>query len=325
MQAIILENPGRSGRYRLSACPAPTPAEGQVLIRTAYAGVNRADLLQKQGRYPLPEHMPSVPGMEVSGEVVGCGNNVAEFKQGDKVCALVSEGAFAGNVVVNAQHVLPVPAGVTLEHAAALPEACFTVWISLVWQARLAAGETVLVHGGASGIGTIAIQIAKLLGARVFATAGSAEKCSHCKHIGAERAIAYREEDFVAVTKELTQGKGVDVILDMVGGDYFGRNLECLAHAGRLAIIAFLQGAKIEANLAPVLLKHLQITGSTLRSRPAHEKARLAAELKETVWKAVACGTIKPVIDSVFSLVEAEKALSRMDQGLNIGKILLKL
>jgi len=313
------------GNYACADVPATLPAAGEVLVRVAYAGVNRADLLQKQGRYPAPGGAQAIPGMEIAGEVAQCGEGVSVCKVGDKVCAIVSEGAFAETVAVDAAHLLPVPPGVSLEQAAALPEACFTVWISLVWQAHLAPGETVLIHGGASGIGTIAIQMARHLGARVFATAGSPEKCAVCETLGAERAIAYREEDFVAVVRDATGGKGVDVILDMVGGDYFQRNLECLAHGGRLAIIAFLKGARAEANLAPILLKHLRISGSTLRTRPAHEKAKLAAELRQNVWGAVAEGRIKPVIDQVFPLKDAEKALERMDQGLNIGKILLKL
>ena len=221
--------------------------------------------------------------------------------------------------------VLPVPANVSLEQAAALPESCFTVWISFVWQAALQAGESVLIHGGTGGIGSIAIQMAKLMGARVFTTGGTPEKCALAQKLGADIAINYREQDFVKVIAEATGGKGVDVILDMVGGDYFNHNLEALAHGGRLAIIAFQKGAKTEANLGPVLLKHLHIHGSTLRSRPAHEKAKIASELRPLVWKAVENGRLKPVIDRSFPLKEAENALNRMDQGLNIGKILLNM
>jgi putative PIG3 family NAD(P)H quinone oxidoreductase len=311
--------------YRLSQSAPPVPLAGEVLIKTAYAGINRADLLQKQGKYPLPEKAPFIPGLELSGIVTACGEGVSQFSPGDKVCALVKEGAFAEYTAVDARHVLPVPGDMSLEQAAALPEACFTVLISLVWQARLTSGESVLIHGGTSGIGSMAIQIAKLLGARVFSTSGSREKCAVCEGLGVERAIAYREEDFVARVKELTDGKGVDVILDMVGGDYFPRNLEALARGGRLAMIAFLRGAKMQVNLGPLLLKHLSVMGSTLRSRPAPEKARLALELQEIVWPALAKGLLKPVIDHVFPLEEAEKALNRMDQGLNIGKILLKI
>lgn len=325
MHAITLENPGAEGRYSVNDLSIPSAAEGEAVIKVAYAGVNRADLLQKQGRYPLPEHTPPVPGMEVSGEIKECGKGVTRFRPGDKVCALLSEGAFAEYAAVNASHVLPVPPGVTLEQAAALPEACFTVWISLVWQAQLEQGEWALIHGGASGIGTIAIQIAKLLGARVCATVRDEQRAALCRRLGADEVVLYPHQDFVGVVKERTQGRGVDVILDMVGGDYFQRNLDALAQEGRLAVIAFLKGAKAEVNLAPVLLKHLKVMGSTLRPRPAHEKARLAEELQDRVWGALAQGAIKPVIDRVFPLQEAEKALGRMDQGLNIGKILLKM
>lgn len=323
MHAIVLDSPGPQGCYRLAECEAPIARAGQVLIRAAYAGINRADLLQKQGRYPLPQ--AHIPGMELSGEIIACGEGVARFKIGDTVCALVSEGAFAEYVAVDAQHVLPLVGGHSLEEAAALPEACFTVWISLMWQARLKAGESVLIHGGTSGIGSIAIQIAKLLGARAFSTSGSPEKCRLCEKLGVDLAIDYKKEDFVAHIKDATNGRGVDVILDMVGGDYFERNMNALAHSGRLAIIALQKGAKTEVSLAPILLKHLSITGSTLRSRPAYEKAQLAAEVEANLWPAVAEGRLKPVIDHIFPLKEAEKALGRMDQGLNIGKILLKI
>lgn len=321
MRALTLEG----GVYRVQEYADPKPAPHEVLVRVSHAGVNRADLLQKQGRYPLPKREPAIPGMEISGEVLACGKDVSDFKPGEKVCALLAEGAFAELAGVDARHVLPVPSQVTLAEAAALPEACFTVWISLVWQAHLAKGESVLIHGAASGIGSMAIQIARHLGARVFATAGSPKKCALALKLGAERAIAYREEDYAASVLEATDGKGVDVILDMVGGDYFERNLSCLAQGGRLAIIAFLKGAKVQANLAPILLKHLSVMGSTLRARPAEQKAQLAMEIREGLWDPVAAGTIKPVLDRVFALEEAENALNRMDQGLNIGKILLKM
>jgi putative PIG3 family NAD(P)H quinone oxidoreductase len=325
MHAVIVENPGKEGRYHISECPVPVPASGQVLIKVAYAGVNRADLLQKQGKYPPPTGGLLIPGMELSGEIIGLGEGAGRYMVGDKVCALVSEGAFANIITVDEGHVLPVPLGVSLEQAAALPEACFTIWISLMWQAHLKPGQSVLIHGGTSGIGSIGIQIAASLGARVFATAGSQEKCALSQKLGAELAVNYKETDFVAAIKAVTEGKGVDVILDMVGGDYFERNLQALAHGGRLAIIAFQKGAKVDANLAPILLKHLQITGSTLRSRPAEQKAKLAREVEAGVWPGVANGTIKSVIDRIFPLKEAEKALQHMDQGLNIGKILIKM
>lgn len=322
MRAILL---GKDGLYSEGECPSPQPAGGEAVVRVAYAGVNRADLLQKQGKYPLPAGGRPVPGMEFSGEIVACGPGTSRYRVGDKVCGLVAEGAFAEYAAIDENHLLSVAGSLTLEQAAALPEACFTVWISLVWQGRLKPGETALIHGGASGIGTVGIQIARQLGARVFATAGSTEKALLCERLGAERGIRYREEDFVEITRQMTDGKGVDVILDMVGGDYFERNLQTLAKGGRLAIIAFLNGANVKANLGPILLKHLQVTGSTLRSRPAVEKAQLAREVASALWPAVTQGSLKPVIDRVFPLLEAEKALERMDQGLNIGKILLKL
>jgi len=320
MQAIVLDQ----GQYTLRECEMPVAGAGEVLIKVMYAGLNRADLFQKQGRYPLPQHSPAIPGMEISGEVIQADKNVG-LQSGDKVCALLREGAFAEYVVAPASLVFPVPDTLSLEEASALPEACFTSWISLVWQARIQPSETILIHGGASGIGSIAIQVAVLLGARVFATAGTKEKCLMCEKLGAEKAIYYREEDYVKVIKEKTNNKGVDVILDMVGGDYFERNLESLAHGGRLSIIAFLRGPKVVVNLSPILLKHLSVMGSTLRSRPQPEQEQIAKELRENLWKAVEKGKLKPVIDRIFPLQEAEKALERMDQGLNVGKILFKI
>ncbi len=322
MRAIALEN----GQYYFREYGRPQISADNVLIKVACAGVNRADLFQKQGRYPLPEGNPPVPGLEVSGEIAAIGDDVQGLKPGDRVCALMSEGAYAEYAAVPASLVLPVPESLTLEQAAALPEACFTMWISLVWQGKLKEGETVLIHGGASGIGTIAIQMARVLGAkRVFATAGSPEKCDACREAGAEAAINYNEKDYVEAIQKLTDGRGVDVILDMVVGDYFGRNLECLAHGGRMSIIAFLKGPKITANISPILLKHLSVMGSTLRSRPLPEKAKLASELRSLLWEHVGAGRIKPFIYKVFPLEEAEKALASMEQGLNIGKIIIKM
>ncbi len=321
MQAITLEQ----GQYVLKDIAPPAPKVEDVLIKVAYAGVNRADLLQRLGKYPLPERTPAIPGLEVSGQITACGNLVRDFKVGDKVCALLPEGGFGEYATAHISTVLPVPERVSLENAAALPEACFTSWISLAWQARLRRGEVVVIHGGASGIGTIAIQMARMLGARIFATAGTQEKCDVCQKLGAERAILHTKEDFVSLVKNATDDKGADVVLDMVGGDYVARNMECLTRGGRLCTIAFLRGSKITLNLSPILLKNLSIMGSTLRTRPLHEKARITAELRERVWPTVALGTLKPVIDRVFPLAEATKALQRMEEGLNIGKILLKM
>ncbi len=316
MRAVVLSG----SQYGIKEVSRPQPRQGEVLIKVAYAGVNRADLFQVQGKYPLPEN--GVPGLEVSGEVAECASDVTAFEAGDKVCAILSEGAFAEYVAVQAGQVMGVPQGLGLAEAACLPEAAFTAWVSLVWQADMRKGEKVLIHGGGSGIGIIAIQIAKVLGAEVFATAGSAEKCAACKTAGA-RAINYREEDFVSVA----QGAGgMDVILDMVGGDYFARNLAALGSNGRLCIIAMLKGPRVEASVSAILLKHLKVMGSTLRGRNPAEKAALAQELHEKIWPCIGEGKpIKPMIAQIFSLNEAEKALAFMDKGLNVGKILLKI
>lgn len=315
MRAVMLS----ASQYIIQDIARPQPKDGEVLIKVAYAGVNRADLFQAQGKYPLPES--GVPGLEVSGEIIECAGDVTTFSVGDKVCAILSEGAFAEYVAAGAGQVMRVPEGLGLDAAACLPEAAFTTWVSLVWQANLQKGEKVLIHGGASGIGILAIQIARALGADVFATAGSAEKCAACKAAGAH-AINYKEQDFVKVVGKA----GVDVILDMVGGDYFARNLAALNKNGRLCIIAMLKGAKVEASISPILLKHLTVTGSTLRSRSSAEKAALAQELQEKIWKFIGLDKpIKPMIAQVFPVSEAEKALAFMDKGLNVGKILLKI
>lgn len=321
MQAIVLSE----GRYLQQDVARPVPQNGQVLIRVAYAGVNRADLFQKQGRYPLPENAPAIPGLEVAGEVTALGEGVASFALGDKVCSLLGEGAFAEYVCTPATQILPVPASIGVDLAAALPEACFTAWVALMQKARMKPGESVLIHGGAGGIGHMAIQIAATLGARVFATAGTDEKCTACKQLGAE-AINYQREDFVSVIQQATKGRGVDIILDAVGGDYLPRNLACLAPHGRLCIIAFLKGSRTDANLSPILLKSLQVTGFTLRALLPSEKAAITTELQQHIWPLIgAKDGIKPLIAQIFPLGEAEKALEHMHQGLNVGKILLKI
>ena len=312
MQALIIEN----GKYKLSEAVKPTLDNNSVLIRIAFAGVNRADLLQLQGLYPLPEN--GIAGLEVAGEIVECGKAVKNFKTGDKVCALLSEGGYAEFAAVNEALVFHVPENLSLEESACLPEACFTAWISLVWQAKLQAGETILIHGGASGIGIIAIQIAKILGAKVAVTASSDEKLEICHAAGADILINYKEKFFEQELK-------ANVILDMIGGDYFEQNLKCLAENGRLCIIAFLRGSNVTVNLSPILLKRLSVFGSTLRSRSLLEKSQIADEIRKKLWTKIAQGKINPVIDKIFPLQEADKALTRMKDNLNIGKILLKL
>lgn len=321
MRAIVLEDE----KYKIKDIDKPRVAPENVVIKVAYVGVNRADLYQKQGKYPQPSNNPPVPGMEVSGIVEAVGANVRGFKAGAQVCALMSEGAYAEYVSVQSSLVFPIPDTLTIEQAAALPEACFTAWISLVRHGRIRPGETVLIHGGASGIGIVAIQVAKLLGARVYTTAGTPEKCMVCKEVGAEKAIDYKKQDYVEIIQEITEGKGVNVIMDMVGGDYFGRNLEALAFNGRMSIIAFLKGSKVNANISPILLKHLSVNGSTLRSRPLFEKAQIAEEIRAKLWSKFDKGGIRPVVHGVFSMGEAEKALDLMEEGLNIGKILIKM
>ncbi|MFQ5959665.1 MAG: NAD(P)H-quinone oxidoreductase, partial [Alphaproteobacteria bacterium] len=284
---------------------------------------NRPDVLQRTGGYPPPPGAPDVPGLEIAGTVAALGPGVAGWKRGDALCALVAGGGYAEYCAAPAAQCLPVPAGFDMVKAAALPETFFTVWTNVFQRGRLAGGERFLVHGGSSGIGTTAIQIAAARGARVFATAGSAEKCAACERLGAERAINYRDEDFVAVVKELTQGEGVDVILDMVGGDYIARDIAALRPEGRLVFIAFLGGSGVELDFLPLMLKRITVTGSTLRPRSIEEKGAIAAELRAEVWPLLDAGTIAPVIDSTYPLAEAAEAHRRMESGAHIGKIVL--
>ena len=289
----------------------------------AAAGVNRPDVLQRQGHYPPPPGASDIPGLEVAGEVAAVGDRVAEWRLGDAVCALVAGGGYAEYCVAPAPQCLPVPKGLTAIEAAAIPETFFTVWTNVFERGRLVAGETLLVQGGASGIGTTAIQMARALGARVFATAGSAEKCAACVALGAERAINYREENFVAVVKEATEGRGVDVILDMVGGDYIPRNLDCLALEGRLVLIALQRGARAELNFTSVLQRRLTITGSSLRPRTVEQKGAIARALRERVWPLLESGQVRPVIHATFPLGEAAAAHRLMESGAHNGKIVL--
>lgn len=323
MTAIEITAPGGPEVLRPARRPRPEPAHGEVLIQVAAAGVNRPDVMQRQGLYPPPPGAPDLPGLEVAGTVVALGPGVTEWALGDRVCALVSGGGYAEYCPAPAVQCLPVPQGFDMTRAAALPETYFTVWTNVFQRAGLKGGESFLVHGGTSGIGTTAIQIARARGARVFATAGSAEKCAACEKLGAERAIDYRAEDFVAVVKAATEKRGVDVILDMVGGDYVARDIKALAADGRLVFISFLGGSRVEIDFLPVMLKRLTISGSTLRPRPIEIKAGIAAELGAEVWPLLDAGRIGPVIDATFPLARAADAHRRIEDGAHIGKIVL--
>ena len=324
MTVIEIAAPGAPEVLRPARRAVPAPGLGEVLIEVAAAGVNRPDVMQRQGAYPPPPGASDIPGLEVSGSVVVCGPGAHRYKAGDAVCALVHGGGYAEYCVAPEGQTLPVPEGLGVTDAAGLPETCFTVWTNLFERARLRAGERVLVHGGSSGIGTTAIQIASALGVRVFATAGSPEKCAACERLGAERAIDYRSEDFVAAVKDLTGGEGVDVVLDMVGGSYVERNLAALRPEGRLAQIAFLEGSTCRLDLNRLMRKRLTITGSTLRPQSVESKARIGAALEESVWPLVEQGLVRPVIDSRFPLDRAAAAHARMEEGRHIGKILLE-
>lgn len=305
--------------------PVPVPARGEVLIKVAAAGVNRADILQRQGKYPPPPGASPLPGLEVSGTITALGANVRGWREGDAVCALLAGGGYAEYCTVPVEQLLPIPSGVALADAAALPEACFTVWQTVFMKAALKPGETLLVHGGASGIGTMAIQLAKAHGATVYATAGTAEKCAACEALGAKRAINYRTEDFAEAILAETGGHGADVILDMVGGEYISRNFAVAAPDGRIVMISFLKGAKTEANFAPLLVKRLSLMGSTLRSLPISEKAIISQELMRAVWPWIEAGKVNPVIDRRFTLAQAADAHAYMESGAHTGKILLTL
>ncbi len=325
MRAIEITSFG--GPEVLQACerPVPVPQAGEVLIKVAAAGVNRPDVLQRQGKYPLPPGASDLPGLEVAGEIVAGDVADSSLRIGDLVCALVPGGGYAEFCVVPVVHCLPIPPGLSAIEAAVLPETFFTVWSNLFDQAGLHAGETLLIHGGSSGIGVTAIQLAKAFGATVFVTAGSSEKCQACLALGADAAINYREQDFSHQIAHLTDGRGVNVILDMVGGAYIQRNIDALAQDGRLLLIALQQGGRAEVNLGPVLLKRLTVRGSTLRPRSIVFKAAIAQELRARVWPLLESRQIKPVIDSVFPLLQAVDAHRRMETGQHIGKIVLSL
>lgn len=305
--------------------PVPQPAKGELLIKVAAAGVNRPDVLQRQGGYAPPPGASDIPGLEIAGSVAALGAGVTGWKVGDQATALVTGGGYAEYCAAPAPQCLPVPQGLSLAEAAALPETFFTVWSNVFDRGRLDEGEAFLVHGGSSGIGTTAIQLANAFGARVFATAGSAEKCRACEDLGAERAINYRDADFVEVVKAATGGKGVDVILDMVGGDYIARDIAALAPDGRLVFIAFLGGPKAEVNFMPVMLKRLTITGSTLRARSVDFKAAIAGKLKARVWPLLEAGKVRPVMAKSLPLAEAAAAHALMESSTHIGKIVLEI
>ncbi|MEM7519898.1 MAG: NAD(P)H-quinone oxidoreductase [Pseudomonadota bacterium] len=320
MRAIEITEPGGPDVLALTERPMPKPQHGQVVIRVAYAGVNRPDALQRAGLYAPPPTASDLPGLEASGEVVALGTGVTEVAVGDQVCALLPGGGYAEYVATPAAHCLPVPTGLDLKAAACLPETFFTVWSNVFMRGGLKAGERFLVHGGSSGIGTTAIQLGKVFGARVFVTAGTDEKCAACLVLGAEAAINYRDSDFVDVLK--AEG-GADLILDMVGGAYIPRNLKCLAEDGRLVQIAFLQGPKVELNFAPLMTRRLTMTGSTLRPQSDLAKARIAQALRQDVWPLLDAGRIAPVMDSTYALEDAAQAHARMESSGHIGKIVL--
>lgn len=322
MRAIEISEPGGPDVLRLTERPRPEPGAGEVVIEVAYAGVNRPDCLQRAGSYAPPPDASDLPGLEASGRVSAIGSGVTDLAVGDLVCALLPGGGYAEAVATPAAHCLPIPAPLSLQQAAALPETFFTVWSNVFGRGRLAAGERVLIHGGSSGIGTTAIQLAAARGAEVYTTAGSAEKCAACEDLGATRAINYREEDFVDIVKA---AGGADVILDMVGGDYIPRNLKALAVEGRLVQIAFLGGPVAEVNFAPMMMKRQTITGSTLRPQSVAAKAAIAAELGAEVWPLLEAGSIAPVMDQCFALEDAAEAHRRMEGSGHIGKIVLSV
>jgi len=324
MNYIQIEKHGDPDVLKLSSQSVPNPGLDEVLIRVEAAGVNRPDIMQRKGLYPPPPGATDVPGLEVSGTVVKKGKNVAEPEVGSQVCALVSCGGYAEYCLASASICLPVPKKISLEHAAGIPETFFTVWTNVFERGQLKSGETLLVHGGSSGIGTTSIQLGKAFGATVYTTAGTQEKCEYCKNLGADAAINYNENDFEAEIKTLTENRGVDVILDMVGGPYFPKNIKILAVQGRLLQIALMQGYKAEVDFRPLLMKRVTLTGSTLRPRSVKEKAKIAQALRKEVWPFMDSGTIRPIIHQTFPLEKAADAHRLMESSNHIGKILLK-
>jgi putative PIG3 family NAD(P)H quinone oxidoreductase len=325
MTAIGIKSPGGPEALAPEERPVPVPGPSEVLVRVRASGVNRPDVMQRKGQYPPPPGAPDIPGLEIAGEVVAIGSKATRWKLGDKICALVSGGGYAEYCVTDEATALPVPKGFSFVEAAALPETFMTVWHNVFERGALKPGETLLVHGGSSGIGTTAIMLAKTFGARVIATAGSPEKCEACRKLGADVAIDYNKEDFVAVTKEATGNKGVELILDMIGGDYVDRNFEAAAVEGRIVQIATQKGAKVTTDLRRLMLKRLTHTGSTLRARPVADKAAIARALEAKVWPLLEAGKVRPVIDSTFPLAKASDAHARMETSLHIGKIMLEV
>jgi NADPH2:quinone reductase len=323
MIAIEISHPGEPEVLVPVERPDPIPGSGEVLIKVAAAGVNRPDVMQRLGKYPPPPGASDIPGLEVAGTIVACGPDVAGWKPGDRVCALVAGGGYADLCAAPAPQCLPAPKGLELIAAAAMPETFFTVWTNVFERGRLRAGESILVHGGASGIGTTAIQLARAKGARVFATAGTADKCAACERLGAERAINYKETDFSIAMTELTGGRGVDVILDMVGAEYFARNLATLAVDGRLVEIATMRGAKTELNILAMMQRRLTVTGSTLRARSVAEKGAIAVALRAEVWPLVEAGAVKPIVHATFPLRDAAAAHRMIEADTHIGKLVL--
>jgi len=323
MTVIAVRAPGGPEVLVPEERPVPVPGAGEVLVKVTAAGVNRPDVMQRQGLYPPPPGASEIPGLEIAGAVVALGPGATRFKPGDKVCALVAGGGYAEYCPVHETNALPAPPSLSLVEAAAIPETFFTVWYNAFERGGLRSGETLLVHGGSSGIGTTAIQLAKAFGARAITTAGSAEKCDACRKLGADVAVNYRTEDFVAATKTATGGKGADVILDMVGGDYIGRNYEAAAVEGRIVQIAFQGGPRATVDFLRLMLKRLTHTGSTLRARSVADKAAIARAIEGKVWPLIAAGKVKPVVYRTFPLAEASAAHALMETSTHIGKIVL--
>jgi NADPH:quinone reductase len=325
MRAVVASHPGGPEALEIQMRPLPVPADGEILVRVEAAGVNRPDVHQRQGHYPPPPGVTDVLGLEIAGEVVALGANARVHRLGARVTALVPGGGYADYCVAHETNALPIPAGLTPVEAAAIPETYFTVWTNVFVRGALKAGETLLVHGGASGIGTTAIALAKAFGARVVATAGSDDKVAQCQRLGADLGVNYRNDDFVALTLRFTQGQGANVILDMVGGDYVARNYEAAALDGRIVQIAFLKGQKTTVDLRPIMIKRLIHTGSTLRPRSPAEKAVIAEALRDKVWPLLEKGRCRPVIDAVFPLSEVSKAHERIENSDHFGKIVLTM